>query len=625
MLQVIRSKATSFVIKILFGLLIVSFGVWGIGDIFRDRGVDNTAATVGDQKITVEQVNQAVRADMDRLRRVLGGNIDLEQAKQMGIVDGALQRLISSDLVDLEINRMGLTVGDEAVRQAILGNPNFKNDQGVFDRDIYNRVLAANRMSGAQFEALLRHEIAKSYLTGALTNGITPPQTLVDTLYRARAEKRVADVATLPPSAAGEIPAPTEAELAAYYDQHKERFRTPELRSFTVATLRLDDVAATIKVPEDKLKTAYQNRLDEFHVPEQRQLEQMLLPDEAKAKQAEQALAAGKDFAAVAKDLTNAAPETLDLGWVKRADLPSALGDAAFSLKEGETSKPVQTSFGWHVLRVTGIKPEQTQPFDEVKNKLAHEIAHDQAGDEIAETANHIEDAIAGGASLADLTKKFGLKTVVVEGVDLNGRNADGKPIGLPQPSDTILHTAFDTQSGQMSQLTEMGEDGYYIVRVDKVTPTTIKPLAQVHDQATKLWQAEQRNKALAKLADQIAADVNGGKSLKEVAEARKLTVTTTEPLLRTGGDAKVPPALVAKLFEAKPKAAVTAPSGDGYAVAQLDEIQTADPAKDKSAVIQLTNQLDAVMRNDMLVEFDKALRRVFPVEINQSNLDRLL
>jgi peptidyl-prolyl cis-trans isomerase D len=236
MLQVIRSKATSFVIKILFGLLILSFGIWGIGDIFRNRGTNTSVATVGDRTISVEQLNERVRADMERLRTAMGGNLDMDQAKQLGIVDRALQTIINGDLLDQETDRLKLGISDATVRQAILENPNFHNDQGQFDRGIYTRVLAASRMSEPQFETLLRRDIARFHLSAALTDGLTPPPALVDALYRAQAERRVADVIVLPPSAAGTINPPSDDELKAYYEQHQDQFRAPERRASASTT-----------------------------------------------------------------------------------------------------------------------------------------------------------------------------------------------------------------------------------------------------------------------------------------------------------------------------------------------------------------------------------------------------
>lgn len=625
MLQAIRAKADNIVVKILFGLMTATFALWGIGDIFRNWETDTTVAKVGGKEISADQVSQALRDQIEQLRTALGGNIDMEQAKQLGLVDSALQQLISADLMDLEVNRLGLAIGDEAVRQAIVNNPNFKGPAGSFDRDRYNQLLAANQMSEAQFEASLRQSLVRDQMTSAMVGAMTPPTALLDPLYRSRAERRSADVVILAPSVIPAGPPPTDDQLAAFHDLHQDAFRKPEQRSLSFALLRIDDIAATIKIPDAKLKDEYAARHDEFNTPEERDLQQLLLPDEAKAKAAKAALDAGKDFAAVAKETANADAASTDLGWVKRDDLPSELADIAFSLPQGKASDPVQTSFGWHILRVTGIKPAAVQPFDAVKDRLALEVARDQAGDQIAKTANDIDDALAAGMSFTDVAQKFGLKTQTIANIDEQGRGPDRKQIELPQPADAVLHAAFATDANQNSPLTELGEDGYFIVHVDKITPSEVQPLAAAHDQAVALWQADQRQQALAKLAETMVAEVNAGKSLKDAAAERKLTVTTTPPLQRNGSTPEIPPALVVAMFGAKQGGAVSAPSGDNYAVAQVATIEPADPSKDPAAVKELSGALSNEMRNDMLSAFDQALRTHFPVVINQDNLDHLL
>ncbi len=631
MLQAIRSKATSFVVKILFGLLIVTFGIWGIGDIFRGHGVDTTVATVGDRKIDAQELSQVVRQDAERWRSMLrGATLDTEQLKQLGIVDTALQRLINRDLVDLEIRRLHLAIGDEAVRQAIMSARAFQNGAGQFDRNLYNQFLANQRKSEPQFEAELRTDMIRGQLNSAVAGGAAAPAELVDTLYRNRAERRTADILIVPSSAAGDPGKPSDADLAAFYEQHQDDFRVPELRSFSVGLLRLEDVAASIKVPEEKLRDEYQSRLAEFHTPEQRRLQQILLPDEAKAKEAQAQLAAGKDFAEVAKTVADAAPDTLDLGFFGRDDLPPKLAEAAFSLKAGEVSPPIQDNLGWHILRVAEIKPEETKPFEAVKDQLATEVARDMAGDQIAKAADQIEDALAGGSSFADVVQRFGLKLTKVENVDANGRDADGKPVELPQPSGDILKTAFGTASGQTSQLNDLGgqdqqgSSGYYLLQVDKVTPAMVKPLDQVRDKAAQLWQAEKHDAALQKLAKDIADEVNGGKKLADIAAERKFTLADSGPLLRSGGNAKVPPAVVPKIFDTKPGMATFAKANDGYVVAQVKEVLPPDPAKEKEATAQLETQLSQAMQNDLQQQFDAALRQRYPVDINETAVQRV-
>jgi len=624
MLQAIRSKASSFVVKLLFGILVVSFGIWGIGDIFRNRGTDTTVATVGGKKIDAQELNQEVRREAERLRAAMrGATLEPEQLKQFGIVDTSLQRLINRDLIDLEIDHLQLALGDDTVRQAIVANPAFHNQTGQFDRVLYKQLIANQRMSEAQFERQLRDDMVRVELNAAIGDGVTPPPELVDTLYKSRAERRVADVAVVPATAVPEPGMPDDADVTKTYEQHQDQFRVPELRSFGAGLLLLDDIAAGITVPEEKLREEYQARISEFHMPEQRHLQQLLLSDEAKAKEAADALAGGKDFAQVAQEYAGAAPDSLDLGFATRAEMPAALGDAAFALKPGEVTKPIEDSFGWHIVRVSEVKPEETEPFDAVKEKLAKDVARDMAGDQLAKQANQVEDAIAGGTPFAEIVQRFGLKLSKLENVDAGGRNAEGTPVELPQGGDAILRTAFSTAAGQVSQLGELGENGYYVVDVEKVTPSTVKPLDEVRAQVVELWQQETRDAALASLAKEIAGQVGEGKGLADLAKARSFQTFTTQPLPRSGGDPKVPPVLVARLFEAKPGGVVSAKGTDGYLVAQLKDILPPDTSTQAVGTARLSQQLGAQMQDDLLRQYDQALRDRYPVSIDQAAVAR--
>src|SRR5215469_4498351 len=279
MLQAIRSKTETYVIMVLFALLTASFALWGIGDIFRNWGTDTSVAKVGSVDISVDQVGKEARAEMDQLRQVLPNGIDAEQAKQLGILNTAVERIIGGTLLDLETRRLKLLVSNDAVRQVIVNDPTFKGQQGSFDHNRYVQLLAANQLSEGTYESSVRTQMIRNQLTDAVSDGMSPPAAMVDALYRSRAERRVADIVTLTPSAVPAPPTPTDDQISAYYNAHKDDFRSPEERAITVATLKLDDIASTIAVSPDKLKSEYQTRQADYQTPEQREIQQMLLPD----------------------------------------------------------------------------------------------------------------------------------------------------------------------------------------------------------------------------------------------------------------------------------------------------------------------------------------------------------
>ena len=623
MLQAIRSRAGSYVVKILFALLILTFGVWGIGDIFRSRGSDTVVATVGDHSIRAEELQTALRRALEQLSARFGSAIDLQQAKQLGLVDQTLAQLIDRSLIDQEVARLGLDISDDQIRNVITANPSFKGSGGRFDRTLFGAVLAANNLTEDQYVALLRRDIPRNDLLHAVTAGAAAPQPVVDLLYRYRNEKRTADIVALPTAGVADVGQPSEDELKAFYDKHPDLFRAPEYRGFTLVSLDPADIAKDIEIPEAKLKEEYDQRQDELQIPERRDVEQILASSEEKAKEAEAALAAGKDWREVATTIAGQDADTIDLGLMRRAEMPSALGEVAFELPLNKPSDPVKTPLGWHILRVVKIEAPVTQTFDEAKPKLEAELARQEAVDRIYKVANKVDDALAGGATLGDAAEKFGLKTTGVEAVDVGGHDPQDKPVTLPVSAGDILKLAFATQEGQTSRVTETPDGAIFALHIDKIIPSQVRPLDEVKDKAVEAWQAERKRDVVTKRAEELAAAVTPGSRLTSVAAAKGLKATTSPPFTRhPENDSAVPPVLVGKLFAAKPGEVVTASDATGSYVAQLDEVQRPEEVS-QTAAAGLSRELDNAQQVDLAEEFTRALRARFPVEIHREALDR--
>ena len=626
MLQAIRTKAGSIVVKGLFALLIMSFGFWGLytrSPYFQDKSPEAELATVGDATINVAQLQQALQPAMERLRAQLGGSVDREQMKQLGVVDTLLDGLIDRALLEQEAARLKLAVSDEVIRNTIASNPAFRGADGHFDPALFQQVLAMNHVSEGQYVARLHGEIPRGDLLHAVTGGAVPPREMVNALYRYRNETRVADIVALPLSGAAAIPAPSDDELAKFYGSHQDLFRAPEYRGFTMVSLSVADLAASIQIPEDKLKADYEQRKDDFAVPEQREAQQILAPSEDKAKAAEDALAAGKDWKEVATSIAGQNPDTIDLGLLKRSEMPHELADTAFDLQLNQVSEPIKSPFGWHILRIVKIVPAATQSYDEAKPALTALLANEAAIDKLDKIGNQADDALAGGATLADIATKFGFKTTTVEAVDVGGRTPDGKPVTLPVATEDVLKTLYQTEQAEISRVIDTQDGTIFALHDDKINAPRAKPLDEVKDAATAAWQQEKKRDAVMKEATDLAAAVGPGKPLKAVAAERKLAVTTSSPLGRQAKpDSPVAPALVAKLFSAKEGEAVTAENTSGAFVAQLQSIKEPD-APTEAATKQLTNELAGAARLDLAAEFAAALRYRFPVKIDQEALDR--
>ena len=211
MLQAIRKQTKSWLVGILFGLLILSFAIWGIGDIFRGGGRAIAVAEVGDVRISTVEFSR----DFQRQIRQFGGRIDSELAHQLGFVDQVLARMVRRTLLDLGAARAGIAIGDDLVRAIIFATPAFHDESGRFDRSLFEQFLFQTGLIEEAYVALLRRDLARGQLTGAVTAGGIAPDRLVDALYRYRREQRVADVVTASPQLMEQLLSKTETETEA--------------------------------------------------------------------------------------------------------------------------------------------------------------------------------------------------------------------------------------------------------------------------------------------------------------------------------------------------------------------------------------------------------------------------
>ena len=623
MLNSLRASVSSWIVKILFLLLVASFAVWGIGDIFRSPGQETTVAQVGDVAITSEQLSRELRREIDRLQPLFGGQLDLEQARQIGLDRRVLNDIISRTLFNVYAAEVGLTVPDDLVVQRIRSDPVFRNDLGQFDRSRFGFLLQQNGLTEPEYVSMLRRDIARDQLVNAVAAGVSAPPALVEALYSYRAETRVAETLLIPASSAPEIAAPDDAALAAFHEEHAGRYQAPEYRSVTIVELSPQALAKEIKISDDEVRVAYEERRGEFDIPERRQIEQIVFPDQAAADAASDMLREGLAFAEVAQRTTGGAP--IDLGTVEQSTMLQELSEAAFATQEGQVSAPVQSPLGWHLLHVTGVEPAHVPTFEELEGRLRQEIAMNQAVDSIISIANQLEDELAGGSTLEEAAEQLNLSMTQIEAVSSAGRTPDGTEtalVGRP----VLLSLAFSTTEGAESALTETREGGYAILRVNSVQPPALRPLEDVRAQVVADWEAAQRADAAAKQAEAVAERLRDGEALSAIASELGLTVQTSKPVRRDAGDpaANVPQDLTTELFALEEGGVATAAVDDGHVVARLAEIRPANAAADSAQVNDLRGTVAEAMAGDILAQFGNALRREVEVTTNQSAINAL-
>lgn len=623
LLESMKKGVGKYVMIFLASLLILSFAVWGIGDMAGVISNPDEIATVGGTKITQREFQEQFRREMDRIRTRVG-NIDAEQARNLGVADATVNGLVSRRLIGLQAADLGLLISDEQVVHQIQQQPAFRNALGQFDRAVFQTTLANNGLSEGMYVASLRQDTQQDYIGGTITAGVEAPPNLVNTVYQYRNERRTAEIVRTKRPAAGSAPEPTEAQLAEFLDKNAARFMSPEYRSLSILYLDPDEVAKELSPSEENIKTEYEDRLSSLSVPERRRMEQILLQDEDAARRAYAALNEGRSFAAVAQEVSGKSEDEIKLGLVVRGDLLPALADAAFSLQKHRFTEPVKSPLGWHIMRVTEIQPGREPKLEEVRKQISDDLARDLALDDLVKRANQVEDALAGGGSIDDAAQDIGAKVLKTEPVDATGKLRTGadQP-GLPA-DQRFAQTAFSMNQGDTSDLLETSNGGYFMLRVDEIIQSAKRPLEQVRAEVRETWRADWLNNRAQKAAEEIRDAAKGGTPLSAVADEKGLKLETAEPVSRfsSRADSAVPRSVLEELFKAKVGDIVMGPTSDGYAVVRLMDIQSATTSTNDGDLQQLQETLSSAIANDVLQEYTRALREEYSVSVNQAGLD---
>ncbi len=621
MLDAFRKASQSWFIKILFGLLILSFGVWGIGDVVRMRAESTPAITVGKQDISASEVVEEFRRDVERLSAMFGGKLSVDQARQMGLMSRTIAQIVDRSLLDQAADHLKLGVDDNTLRKMIANTPAFQNELHVFDKNIYERALMRVGLTERQYLNLERGDIAREQLARLVGGGVSVPAVMADPLFRYRNEQRVAETVTFP---ADKMPAPAkpdDATLQAFYKDHPTPFMAPELRAVSAVVLRTADVSGDIKPSDQDIEKAYQVRQDEFQTPETRNIQQVVFADKNKAQAFADAVRKGGDFTAAAKA---DGQEVSDLGWLDRRQMPlESLADAAFGAPGPGVVGPVQSPLGWHVLRISSVVPGKTRALSDVRSIIIQDLVKDEATNRLYALSTKLEDSIGSGAGIEEAAGTVGVRPLKVAAMDAKGDAPDGKPApGVPLTPE-FLATAFQTPQGETSEVTQFKDNsGYFVLHVDKVTPPAVKPFETVKDQVLAAWTEERKAQAAHKQAEAAAERVKKGETLAAVAGPFK--VETTQPFLRTGGGtAKVPPLLAAEMFkEAAPGGIAVVPLQGSTMVARLQSIIPADPKNQTVAYDNARKKLDEALSEDLTQEYLAVLQKDMPVHINSTAID---
>jgi len=538
MLDSIRQNAQSWGVKIAFALIIIVFVFWGVGSMSPSKNA-SVLATVNEQPILVPEFKQAYEQQFAMMKQQIPG-LKAEDLRQIGFGQQVLQQLVTKRLILQEAERMGVTVTPHELKKTIAAIGVFRNEQDVFDGDVYKKVLAAQGMTPGQFEESYRQDL----LLEKMQDYVTLPAAV--TAEEARAafafagERRSIEYAVLAAASFVDKATVDPESVQQFYENNKQQFSQPARVSLDYILITPRSLARADEVSDADVAAYYEANSESAFVQEESVHARHILvlaeenaPEEkvaeakAKIEAVKARIAKGEDFGAVAKAVSEcpSAPQGGDLGTFGRGAMVKPFEDAAFALKAGQVSDVVRTQFGFHIIKAEAVTPRKVKTLDEVKDDIRRRIAEDRAADRVADTMDTVFEELLAGKALAAAADEHKLELRSTpefprsRAQDVAGLKEESVELVFSTPADSLVESPLEV------------EGGYILARVNTSKPESFVPFEQVKPAIEGRLLQEAATRMAGEEAKAIADDVKAGNLPKALAD----TVQTSPMIDRNG------------------------------------------------------------------------------------------
>ena len=623
MLGSMRSKAGGWVAKAFIVLLAASFAVWGVADVFSGRQSD-TVAEVGTRQISAYDYQNALSRHLQTLSRQFGQTLTPDQARQLGIDRQVLGQLLRDAALEAQADKLGLKISGETVAKRIANDRRFQNSSGQFNAEQFRGLLRNNGITEQAFVLSEQQNLLRQSIGATISRGVEVPGELARVAYNHRNEQRDAKYFTVTGSPA-KTADPSDADLKTFYDSNLGQFAVPERRVLGVIQVTPQSLATSIEVSEDDVKTYYERTRDSYGTPEKRQVQQITFASDAEAQTAYDKIDGGTSFDDIAKQ-RGLSDTDLNLGEVTAKTFPDpTLAGAAFGLALNEVSKPVKGKLSTALLRVTSITESTQKTLNEVRDDVTKAVQLDRARDEVLTVHDKVEDARAGGQTLAEIGKSLSsLPVVETPALGRSGEDASGTPYAGISDAAAIVRAGFDSDVGVENDALNTGDDGFTWYEVRDVIAASTKPLKDVRAQATSAWKARQVRTAMLELGQKLAEQARGGQSLAALAKKHDAEVKSQNGLKRNEGSEAFPAAAVGALFAVPEDGYAFALESDGLGVRLMKSSPVfAAPYDTNSDEAKSINQVLANgLTDDLYAQYLADLQTKLGVSINEARLN---
>ena len=613
-----RSKISKFFFFFVLMLAVLAMVGFGLGGIFSPS-ISASVATVGKVDVSADDYFRNIQNEISTVSQQFGTQLTIEQALLFGLDRRVLQGLVTQAAYENEALRLGVSVGDETVKDALLSNPGFQGLTGTFDEDVYKDSLRRSGMTPTEYEALVRSDASQMLIQAAVSAGVNLPDEATLAIMKYIGESRGFTYARVGANnIAGSVPAPTDAELNAYYVANPDAFTQPLTRQITYVSLTPEMVAQTLEVSEERVVALYEEREAEYNTPAKRFVERIVLSSQAEAIEARSGIDAGDMTFEQLADSRGLAMADIDLGDVTARDVGAAVAEVLFASEEPGIYGPVDTNIGPALFRVNAAISALSIPLEEVHDELQRELAIEDAGFRIGDVASEVIDLIAGGASLEEVADETDMQ---LDTIDLSEGQTDGIAAYA-----TFREEASASEVGEERDILDLEDGGIFALRVDGITEAFVKPMADVAQAVFDGQQTAKTHQLMLARAEQIinAIGVSNGGSLSDFGGSLLLEDVTE--VTRTSTIPDLPPSIIQDVFTLEVGEAMVIEDVYGAVIIELTSASPFDPASEDAAAIlaQIEAQQTQKLSQDLLAYFGAALVDTVQPTFNQVRIDSL-
>ena len=627
MLTTLRNSSKNSILKIIFGtlltILIISFGMWGTEDLVGVTQKQSTVATVGKIDVSAQEFYSLYSRQTEEIRKLLGSSLDIKKSREFGYVDRALSSLINRALFNNEALQLGLSVSDINVRDKILRDDAFKDDLGQFSELVFRQLISESGYTEDSYVEGTRQDLAREQMVETISSSLVIPNIMKNSLSKYNLEERTVDYLTITVEEE-EFTKPSNEQIRKYYEENKSDFMSKEFRSAETLLLDAKEYAKKSTVTDEEIKLLYEERKELLVEPAQKYLHQIIVDSKSDVESISKKVNFN-NFTSTAKTMANLTEDDIDLGWNTKNDLPDEIIDATFSLKKGEISKPIESSFGWHILKIIDSKERKEVAYEEVKKQFENELLLEKGKEAVFDLQDELEDLLASGNTFAEISKILEVKMIVADKIDNEGIKQN-KQVNNEFQDERILRTIFNQKINEEGNIIDIDKDeGLAISLVTDIIEPRQLTLDESKELVRKKLIFDLKLKNAQDKAEKIKNEISNGQSFKDVANKYKLEIKGVKPFTRVLPDSsELPIPLISKIFDSNLGDINIEKRGNSeIIIAKTAEILN-NLSSDEKEIKEFTKKIKDDLTIDLLAQFSEALRKKYKITINDDVIDQL-